>query len=257
VKAEIMQRLVSSPACLPQMGLDEVLAAYADLGFRKFEVFTSWVKSAFDIDRDPNFYRDKGRYYGMAFTSFHLPPIGDDVEAGIAEAVKAARFADALGARIVLYKATSRPIYIAAARAFLDAIADLDVAPVVQNHYGTPVSTLEDVREVHEGIDDDRMQGLLEVGHFHSAGVHWRDGAEYLGDRIALVHIKDQVGRKSVPYGTGQIDLPGLFDYLHEQGYEGDYVVEMEVEKRARTLDYLEDALDYIAAHCAAHWAAS
>jgi sugar phosphate isomerase/epimerase len=231
------------------MPLDDALAAYSGLGFTKFEVFTGWAKSAFDIDADPELYLDKGAQYGMRFTSFHLPPIDDDRAESLGRAVRAARFAQAVGAHIVLYKATSRPNYIAAATSFLDAIGDLEVVPVVQNHFGTPVTTLEDVREVHEGIDDPRMKALLEVGHFHAAGVHWREAADYLGDRIVLVHIKDQIGRQSVPYGRGEVDLPGLFNTMHDRGYTGDYVVEMEVEDRENTLAYLDDAIDYTVAH--------
>ena len=249
MREKVLERLVASPACNPEMSLDDVLAAYSGLGFHKFEVFTSWAKSAFDIDADPKFYLDKGARYGMQFTSFHLPPIDDDQAASIDRAVEAARFAEAVGARIVLYKATSRPNYIEAAARFLDAIEELDVVPVVQNHFGTPVTTLDDVKEVHAGIDDARMQALLEVGHFHSAGVHWRAAVEYLGDRIALVHIKDQVGRQSVPYGTGEVDLPGVFSAMHDRGYTGDYVVEMEVEDREHTPAYLDEAVDYIVAH--------
>ncbi|MGC9349495.1 MAG: sugar phosphate isomerase/epimerase family protein [Anaerolineae bacterium] len=247
-REKVLERLVASPACNPDMSLDDALAAYAGLGFRKFEVFTGWAKSAFDIDKDPEFYLDQGAQYGMRFTSFHLPPIEDDQATSLNRAVSAARFAQAIGAHIVLYKATSRPNYIEAAARFLDAIEGLDVVPVVQNHYGTPVTTLEDVKEVHEGIDDARMKALLEVGHFHSAGVHWREAADYLGDRVVLVHIKDQIGRQSVPYGSGEIDLPGLFKTMHDRGYRGDYVVEMEVEDREHTLAYLDDAIDYIVA---------
>ena len=82
---------------------------------------------------------------------------------------------------------------------FLDAIEGLGVTPVVQNHSGTAVSSLADAREVHEGIADGRMKALLEVGHFHAAGVLWPDACDYLGDRIVLVHVKDQVGKQSVP----------------------------------------------------------
>jgi sugar phosphate isomerase/epimerase len=242
----LMKHLVSSPACNPEMTLDEVLAAYSNLGFGKFEVFTGWAKSAFDIDKDPQFYLDKGTQYGMHFTSFHLPPIGDDLEASLSRALQAARFAKALGVEVVLYKATSRPNYVKAARPFLDAIEGLGLTPVVQNHFGTPVTTLDDAKEVHEGIDDARMRALLEVGHFHSAGVHWHAGVDYLGDRIALVHIKDQVGRQSVPYGSGEIDLPALFATMRARGYTGDYVVEMEVADREHTLQYLQEAIIYV-----------
>ena len=34
-----------------------------------------------------------------------------------------------------------------------------------------------------------RVGSLLEVGHFHTAGVEWQEAVEYLADSIALVHI--------------------------------------------------------------------
>lgn len=244
------EKLVASPCCNPEMGVEEVLAAYSALGFRKFEVFTSWAKSAFDIGADPAAYRALGERYGLRFTSFHLPPVGDDQDESLARAVQAARFAAALGVEVVLFKATSRPNYIGAARPFLDAIADLGVTPVLQNHAGTAISSREDFREVLDGIGDPRMKALLEVGHFHKAGVSWRAGCDLLGDRIALVHLKDMIGGQSVPFGTGEIDLPALFRHLRALGYDGDYVVEMEVSDREHTLRYLADALHYLQERC-------
>jgi sugar phosphate isomerase/epimerase len=233
------------------MSLDDVLAAYSKIGYRNFEVFTSWAKSAFDWRTDPAFYLAKGREYGLAFTSMHLPRIERDrLDETLRQAVAAARFAEAIGVEVILYKASDRPTYIKAAPAFLDSIANLRVTPAVQNHYGTPVSTLDDMKEVMEGIADRRMHALLEVGHFHSAGVPWRNGAEYLRDSIALVHIKDQIGRQSVPFGTGEIDLPGLFRHMDDRGYRGRYVVEMEVKDKENTLAYLKQALPYLERHC-------
>lgn len=228
------------------MGLDEVLDAYAKLGFREFEVFMSWVKSAFDPEGDPEFYLAKARQYGLRFCSMHLPPVDDDVAASVAAAVRVARFAAAIGAEIVLYKATSRANYIAGAKPFLDAIADTGLTAVLQNHFGTPISDLDDFREVIDGIADARMKTLLEVGHFHSAGVLWPDACELLGDSIALVHIKDQVGRQSVPFGAGEIDLAGLFRHLDSVGYAGKFVIEMEVADPENTLEYLASALEYV-----------
>lgn len=245
----VIERLVASPACNPTLTLDEALCTYAVLGFQKFEAFTNWPHAAVDWTGDPQRYLDVAAFYGITYTSFHLPAIDDDLERSLDRAVCAARFADALGAEIVLYKATSRQSYVRAAGAFLDAIETLDLTSVGQNHFGTPVSSLDDVREVHEGIQDSRMRALLEVGHFHTAGVSWQEALDYLGDRVALVHIKDQVGGQSVPYGTGEIDLPGLFAALNARGYGGDYVGEMEVEDREHTIAYLRDALAYIRTH--------
>ncbi len=245
-----LEQIAVSPCSNPDMGLDDVLAAYSALGFRKFEVFTGWAKSAFDIDADPQGYLDKGRAHGMRFTSFHLPPVSDEADESLARAVKAARFAQAIGASVVLFKATSRANYIQAAGPFLDATAELAVTPVLQNHAGTPISTPADFREVIDGIADPRMKTLLEVGYFHSVGVSWREGCELLGDSIALVHVKDQVGGQSVPFGTGEIDLPWLFAHMASAGYEGDFVVEMEVADRENTLEYLGGALEYLKRNC-------
>jgi sugar phosphate isomerase/epimerase len=229
------------------MPLDEMLAAYAEIGFRKFEVFTSWA-APFDLDADPQIYLDKGLEHGIAFTSLHLPQVGDDLDIG--RAVQAAQFARALGVGVVLFKADSRESYIRAAGPFLDAIDGLGITPVLQNHYGTPITTLDDFRAILDGIGDSRMKTLLEVGHFHKAGVSWREGYELLADTLALVHVKDQVGPQSVPLGTGEIDLPGLFTHLRSVGYAGDFVVEMEVEDTANTLTYLDEAILYLEENC-------
>jgi len=234
------------------MTVAEVLSAYSGIGFRKFEVFTSWAKSAFDLNGDAASYLGQGQRYGMQFVSFHLPPVDDDLDASLNRSIRAARFAKAVGAEIVLFKAGSRPNYIKAAKPFLDAIEDLGITPVLQNHRGAAISSLEDFREVLEGINDPRMKTLLEVGHFHSVGVSWQDGYDLLGDTIALVHIKDQVGPQSVPFGTGEIDLPGLFQHMRSVGYDGDYVVEMEVEDKENTLRYLREAIEYLETRCVA-----
>jgi inosose dehydratase len=244
-------QIAVSPCSNPELALDEVLAAYARRGYRNVEVFTSWVKSAFDPSQEPSVYLAEGQRNGLRFTSFHLPRIDRErVDETLAAAIRAARFAEAVGAETVIFKANDRRTYVDVAPAFLDALSGLRVVPVVQNHFGTVVSSLEDVREVMDGIADPRLRSLLEVGHFHSAGVPWRRAVAALGDAIALVHIKDQVGKQSVPFGAGEIDLPGLIRHLDAHGYRGRYVVEMEVRDKENTHAYLGQALAYVLAHC-------
>jgi len=238
--------IVVSSCSLPEHDLPSILAVCREIGYRNFEVFTTWAKSAIDYHLDPAPFREQFESCGMRVHSFHLPPIGDDIEATLAESLAACRFAKALGAEIVLYKANSRPNYRAAGKRFLDGACNLGLVPVLQNHAGTAVSTLEDVREVLDGIADDRLKALLEVGHFHSVGIGWKWAYEQLKGRIALVHIKDQIGRQSVPFGNGEIDLPGLFARLHADHYQGKLVVEMEVADRENTPRYLADALRYL-----------
>ena len=242
-----MTNIVVSPCSNPRMGLDEVLRAYADLGFRKFEVFTGDSGWYFTVERGAEYYLALGAQYGLTFTSVHLPRILPNDAASFAAAVKAAEFAQALGASVVIYKAADRPTYIQAAAPFLRAIDGLGVTPVLQNHYGTALSSLADYREVIDGIGDARMRTLLEVGHFHAAGVPWREGYALLRESIALIHIKDMRGQTPVPFGEGDVDLPGLFSLMKHTGYTGNFVVEMEVDCQndTRTLQLLADARHY------------
>src|SRR5687768_10544593 len=93
-----IKQLVSSPACIPQMTLEEILPGYAGLGFRKFEAFSGWCKSHLDFRRDPAEYLALARANGFEYTSFHLPPVTDDFDRTLADAVAAAKFAGGLGA---------------------------------------------------------------------------------------------------------------------------------------------------------------
>jgi len=238
--------IVASPCSLPSLGAKEVLTTLSGLGYCRFEAFTSWVKSAFDFRGDPAACRDLLAAHGMSVHSLHLPQITTDRNRTVADAVQAARFARAIGAEIVLFKAATRDLYVETATALLDAAEELGLTAVVQNHKGTALSTLDDVRVVLDAIADDRMRVLLEVGHFHSVGVHFRDAQAVYGDRTALVHIKDQRGAQSVAFGAGEIDLPGLFDLLNASGYHGKYVVEMEVADPDNTPRYLAEARTYL-----------
>ena len=243
-----LDQLAASPCSNPDMEAGEAIAAYAGLGYRKFEVFTSWAKSAFDFSADPETYLAMAWPHGMRFTSMHLPRIEADVEAGVREAVAASRFARALGVTVVIFKAATRNLYIEAARPYLDAVEGLGVVPAVQNHVGTPITTLEDYRAVLDGVADDRMEAVLEVGMFYAIGVPWQPACDLLDGRIALVHLKDHIGQRRVPFGTGEVDFAGLIRHLDAQGYAGEYVVEMEVDRedRQRTLRLLAEARRFL-----------
>ena len=250
-------QFVSSPCCLPKLTLEDSLAAYAKLGFAKFEAFSTWCTSRLDIAQDPAPYIALARRHGMTFTSFHLPPITSDFDATLAQALRGARFAQALGVSVMLYKADTRENYIRGAKPFLDTLAKekITVTPVLQNHNGTAITTLDDFRQVLAGIHDPRMKTLLEVGHFQRAGIHWKQGYELLAGSIALVHINDiDPANNSVPFGTGLVDFPGLFDQLTRDAYPGNIVVELELSTHetdpARTLRCLGESITYLKQFC-------
>jgi sugar phosphate isomerase/epimerase len=244
------EQLVSSPVYFPYWPLEKVLAACRDLGFHKFEGFSEWPVCKLDWRGDPAVPRRLAESMGLRFTSFHLPTIREDEGVGLENALIAARYAAGLGAKIVLFKTNSREIFARVMKKFLDALdqARLGLIPVLQNHKGTPISTLDDYREVFESIGNDpRLKAVLEVGHFQRAGISWKAGWDYLGDRIALIHVNEIRNDESVLFGSGEVDFRGLIRHIKSSAYRGDIVVELELASREsnpqETLDGVRQAV--------------
>lgn len=251
----LIDRLVASPCCLPKTPLATLLPRYRALGFTKFEGFSRWAEARLDYTADPREIRRQFAAAGFRITSFHLPPVTEDTVGSLTDALMAARFAGALGEGVkVLFKATSKEALVRAARPFLDALEEGGVAvvPVLQNHLGSAISSPDDFREVLAGIADPRMKAVLEVGHFQRAGVDWRAGWELLEGRVALIHVNDIRDGRSVHFGTGHVDFPGLMKHIKRSGYAGDIVVELELENSVHspdeTLAGLEAAIKHLTA---------
>jgi sugar phosphate isomerase/epimerase len=250
-----IERLVGSPCCLPDATEETLFPAYRKLGFHKFEGFSSWAACRHEWTSDPAEARERAARHGLRFTSYHLPPLNDDVETSLANAIAAARFAAALGAKIVLFKAQRRELFKLAGRRFLDSIEreGLGLTPVLQNHAGSAITTLDDYRDAFAAFDDDpRIRAILEVGHFQRVGQHFQKGWDFLGDRVALIHVNEIRAGKSVKYGTGEVDFEGLVRAIKKNAYAGDVVVELELENHREnpeeTLEGLKSAIDKLCA---------
>jgi sugar phosphate isomerase/epimerase len=252
--SSLVAQLVGSPCCLPKWSYEELLPAYADLGFTKLEAFSEWAHARLDWREPPAAAAQKALSSGIAITSFHLPLIHEEnTETGLDNAIAAARYAEAAGARIVLFKAATKSVFEQIGTRFLDTLdrENIKVTPVLQNHKGSAISTIEDYQEVFDCLDNDpRLKAVLEVGHFHRVGVPWQAGWEFLGNRIALIHINEIRGGKSVPYGTGEVDFAGLIQKIKATGYQGEIVVELELETRdtqpQETLTGLKNAISLL-----------
>jgi hexulose-6-phosphate isomerase len=65
-------------------------------------------------------------------------------------------------------------------------------------------------------------------GNSSSLGYHPRDEFDAYGDRVGSVHIKDRIlSGGTVPLGTGDADLPSLFESLLDVGYAGDFILQV------------------------------
>ncbi len=252
----IIDHLTCSPGTAG-LSLEDSLRVFSGIGFRNIELFSrAGSPNAPDLRRDPEEYRALAARYGMRISSFHLPSVGVDSAESFEAAVRAARFAEGLGAEVALFNADTRPIMIEALPRYLDAVADVPVTIAVQNHPGRALETGEDYREVFAGIGDDRrLKGVLEVGAFHHYGWTWQQGYDLLQGRIALVHIKDMVGRQSVPFGSGEVDIPGLIRQMSAVGYRGKFTLEMSVVDKENTIPYTRDAFRYMVDRCGQYYA--
>ena len=62
------------------------------------------------------------------------------------------------------------------------------------------------------------------------------------GDRVRHVHIKDHIGTRSVPIGTGETDNLSVIRALISKGYDGYLSLELEVEDVENIDRYVADA---------------
>lgn len=235
------------------MELEPVLKACSGLGFSQFEGFTEWAASRLDWRGDPATPRRLAESMGLRFSSFHLPTARSDSDAELAGLMVAARYAVGLGANVVLFKAATRELYGSVGLRLLDALEaeGLKLTPVLQNYHGGPIDTPDDFRDVLRRLNHDpRMKALLEVGQFQRTGVSWRQGWELMDGRIVLLHINDIRDGRSVLYGTGDVDFPGLMQRVKTSGYEGNIVVELELSTRetapGETIKGVRQAVDYL-----------
>ncbi len=152
------------------------------------------------------------------------------------------RFGQSLGASIVLFKAEKKEHYAKAAPAVLGEVETLGMTAVIQNMSGSALTSIADVQEVLSEVKDPRLKVLLEVGHLHQCGFYWKDACDAYADRIVLVHLKDLKDGDSVVYGTGEVDLIGLFTHLKALQFKGDYVIELE-SKLMKGVEPVADAL--------------
>jgi L-ribulose-5-phosphate 3-epimerase len=84
----------------------------------------------------------------------------------------------------------------------------------------------------------------------NSASLGYRVSEEFAayGDRIGSIHIKDRrLGGGTVPLGTGDADLPGVFRGLAALHYGGDYVLQIARSEPGQELPWIRENLSWIA----------
>jgi inosose dehydratase len=113
-------------------------------------------------------------------------------------------------------------------------VAVLGLQAALHNHMGSIAETPEQIDAVPEASDPRYVKLLLDVGHYFMAGGNPATAIRKYGDRIALLHLKDVIpstdvtARNWVELGRGAVDLPQVFAALHEIGFKGWAIVELD-----------------------------
>ena len=82
--------------------------------------------------------------------------------------------------------------------------------------------------ELLSNLDAELVKVNYDSGNSASLGYDPREEFAAYGHRVGSVHIKDRVkDGGTVPLGTGNADLPAVFDCLRERDYAGDFVMQV------------------------------
>jgi L-ribulose-5-phosphate 3-epimerase len=99
-------------------------------------------------------------------------------------------------------------------------------------------------------LPDPHLKVNYDAGNSASLGYRPRDEFAAYGGRIGSVHVKDRVrGGGTVPLGTGDADLPAVFDGLHALGYRGDYVLQAARGEPEDELALARSTLAFVGGH--------
>ncbi len=102
--------------------------------------------------------------------------------------------------------------------------------------------------ELLEGCPHPLVRANYDSGNSASLGYEVSEEFAAYGHRIGSVHVKDRkLGGGTVPLGTGDADLPGLFRGLAALNYSGDYVLQIARSNPGQELPWIAQNLSFVA----------
>lgn len=224
-----LKRFTASPACCPTWDIDRACALFSEYGLSQIEIFAHWTESRFrETVHSPEYYQGICSRFGLNIVSCHLPPVELGKSETFEAAVRHLDISKQLGSSIVVFGGDTIETYIRYLPPILEKAALLGLQVLIENHKSSCLQTLNDYDAVLNGVNDPRLQTVLEVGHFAAMGIQWRQAYNHLKDRMGLVHLKDMRNGHACQWGEGDIDFVALLDCIEEGGYRGTCVIEFE-----------------------------
>lgn len=219
------------------LGEEEVLLAkVAEKGYRYFEIFEGNIlryaqdKAAFKKLMSDAGLRLLGVYVGGHF--IYSDALEDELDKIGRVSALAAEFGAkhiVLGGGAVRAGGTQDCDYPLLARG-LDAaaavVASHGLIPSYHPHLG---SMAETPQQIHRLFGLTEIAFCPDIGHLAAGGSDPLQLIRQYYDRIPYVHLKDiDANKVFMPLGKGVIDLEGIIRFLLDQGYSGDWLVEVD-----------------------------
>ena len=254
-------KLTCSTTVCPDYLLPEALQLVRDAGFDSIEIFRTWSESSpVHPDWSARRVREKLDETGITLSGLNIRNItgrkADSDERNLAYNLRQIEWDIHLARALRLSTANTKggartdeafEDLIEGANTLLERVPDFTLN--LGNHKGNRLEGLGDYRAVMPEISE-RARVLLDTGHLLAAGEDIMPFAEAFPERIGLVHLRDQVGDKPVPFGEGGLPFEPLLKLLHDANYQGYLVIELEhvgwapiVEATIAAREYVEGIL--------------
>lgn len=158
---------------------------------------------------------------------------GEDMEKiAIAEIERVAAAVKQLGGtHLFLSGAARKEVWtnrVAALRHGASVCHRLGIVLAVHNHQEETRDNFAELRFLLDNLRPLEMSIILDIGHAALAGA---DAAGFLRSnaaRVAGLHVRDRIGDRQVPMGTGQVDLAGTAKAIRDTGWSGWITAELE-----------------------------
>lgn len=179
--------------------------------------------------------RDRCYEHGLRPISLQGTSFGGHVIKDVAHKLWLMEQCKTLGCRIVKFTGAKRgeagglEAVIQILKELAPAAEEMDVLVVVENHANNNIENIADYEEIFAAVDSSHVGMCLDMGHFDGASVSNFDVIERFHSKIMHIDLKDTIEfgtYKTVPFGQGATDGPGIVQAAIDKGYRGYLVIE-------------------------------
>jgi sugar phosphate isomerase/epimerase len=252
-------KIAASSICWAHDRRPAVLQKARDAGFTAIELLT-FPPEIWDLHGNlnllqPSDLKQELADAGLSLVALHLGAIMTPTEQKrrclTDYAKRAIEFAQKLDCGLIVEGGPDRASepfdpFLESLEELLRCVERTPVRIALENHYGNSIQFSEDYDRIFTRFESSHIGMTLDTGHFTSAGVDPVAIARRFAPRVLHVHIKDHIGTRSVPLGSGQTDNFGVARVLKDSGYRGYFSQELEVHDRENADRYAREGRAYL-----------